>query len=59
MHYICLGAYLWTLKDKIDRDWMRGYQQLPTMEEMAAMMAAKAQQVKQRVGTAGVLSRPE
>jgi hypothetical protein len=33
------------LKDKIDRDWMRGYQQLPTMEEMAAMVAAKAQQV--------------
>ena len=31
-----VGAYLWTLKDKIDRDWMRGYQQLPSMEEMAA-----------------------
>jgi hypothetical protein len=38
------------LKDKIDRDWMRGYQQLPTMEEMAEMVAAKAQQVK-RSGT--------
>jgi hypothetical protein len=47
------------LKDKIDRDWMRGYQQLPTMEEMATMMTAKVQQVKQRVGTAGVFSRPE
>jgi hypothetical protein len=57
MHYVRPGSYLWTLKDKIDRDWMRGYQQLPTMEEMAAMMAAKAQQVK-RVGTADILSRP-
>jgi hypothetical protein len=28
-------------KDKIDRDWMRGYQQLPSMEEMMAMMKAK------------------
>lgn len=32
---------MWTLKDKIDRDWMRGYQQLPSMEEMMAMMKAK------------------
>jgi selenide,water dikinase len=28
------GNYLWELKDKIDRAWMKGYQELPTMEEM-------------------------
>ena len=27
------GAFLWTLKDQIDRTWMGGYQNLPTMEE--------------------------
>jgi hypothetical protein len=42
--YRCAGAYLWTLKDKIDRDWMRGYQQLPGMEEMAAMALLKKAQ---------------
>ena len=30
------GAYLWKLKDKIDRQWMKGYQEFPTMEEMLA-----------------------
>jgi selenide,water dikinase len=29
------GSFLWELKDKIDRTWMRPYQQLPTMAEMA------------------------
>lgn len=28
------GAFLWKLKDRIDRVWMAGYQQLPSMEEM-------------------------
>lgn len=26
------GEYLWTLKDHIDRVWMRGYQELPVMD---------------------------
>ena len=31
------GAWLWTLKDWIDRNWMHGYQDgLPSMEQMAA-----------------------
>lgn len=28
------GEYLWKLKDRIDRQWMDGYQTLPDMEEM-------------------------
>ena len=29
----CLeGAFLWRLKDKIDREWMAGYKDLPEME---------------------------
>ena len=32
------GEYLWELKDKIDRTWMRGYQDLPDKEEMMKEM---------------------
>ena len=28
------GAYLWKLKDEIDRKWMSGYQNLPDLEQM-------------------------
>eukprot|EP00597_Dinobryon_sp_UTEXLB2267_P005722 CAMPEP_0170061660 /NCGR_PEP_ID=MMETSP0019_2-20121128/3152_1 /TAXON_ID=98059 /ORGANISM="Dinobryon sp., Strain UTEXLB2267" /LENGTH=460 /DNA_ID=CAMNT_0010267561 /DNA_START=498 /DNA_END=1879 /DNA_ORIENTATION=+ len=28
------GAHLWQLKDHIDRQWMAGYQNLPSMEDM-------------------------
>lgn len=28
------GEYLWKLKDRIDKTWIAGYQQLPSMEEM-------------------------
>lgn len=30
------GEFLWTLKDKIDRNFMAMYQQLPSMEEMSS-----------------------
>ena len=33
------GDFLWTLKDKIDRTWMAGYQELPDREEMMRKMA--------------------
>lgn len=32
------GDFLWTLKDKIDRTWMAGYQNLPDKEEMMLKM---------------------
>jgi selenide,water dikinase len=28
------GSYLWKLKDKIDRVWMKGYQELPDMDKL-------------------------
>ncbi len=28
------GEFLWQLKDRIDRVWMSGYQNLPDMEQM-------------------------
>jgi hypothetical protein len=43
------GAYLWTLKDKIDRQWMRGYQVLPSMEEMQENK--KKKELKERAET--------
>ena len=36
------GEYLWKLKDKIDRIWMAGYQELPDVEAMMASKAATA-----------------
>jgi len=30
------GTNIWKLKDRIDRKWMAGYQELPSMEEMLA-----------------------
>jgi selenide,water dikinase len=30
------GRHMWKLKDRIDRKWMAGYQELPSMEEMLA-----------------------
>lgn len=47
-HATHAGAHLWQLKDRIDRDWMRGYQELPTMEEMAASMRLKKMQQQQQ-----------
>jgi hypothetical protein len=32
---------LWDLKDKIDRDWMRGYNEFPDKEEMMRDMKRK------------------
>ncbi|KAJ1435620.1 hypothetical protein B484DRAFT_445977 [Ochromonadaceae sp. CCMP2298] len=46
------GAYLWTLKDKIDRDWMRGYQELPDMEQMRAKKEAEEAEEESRRATA-------
>jgi transcriptional regulator with GAF, ATPase, and Fis domain len=40
------GNYLWELKDKIDRAWMKGYQELPTMEEMERKQQQQEQQKK-------------
>ena len=35
------GSFLWDLKDKIDRDWMRGYSDFPDKEEMMRNMNRK------------------
>lgn len=35
------GSFLWDLKDKIDRDWMRGYSDFPDKEEMMRNMKRK------------------
>jgi selenide,water dikinase len=45
------GEYLWKLKQKIDINWMKGYQELPTMEEMeekAAFVAAAKKKKEQQ-----------
>lgn len=42
------GDFLWTLKDKIDRTWMAGYQDLPDKEEMMLKMAQEQQQQQQQ-----------
>lgn len=38
------GAHLWELKDRIDRNWMLGYQQLPVMGSSLSSPGAKATQ---------------
>lgn len=45
------GAYLWELKDRIDRNWMLGYQQLPSMSAMANAN-------KESAGITNVLAAP-
>ena len=52
------GSHLWTLKDKIDRQWMRGYQQLPSMEEMQ-QRRRKAAEVSPEAGARREKIKPE
>ncbi len=47
------GAYLWKLKDRIDRVFMAAYQDLPDMEVMM-----KAREDASTAGTGGVAHRP-
>jgi selenide,water dikinase len=42
------GEYLWKLKQKIDINWMKGYQELPTMEEMEETAAKRKKEQDQQ-----------
>jgi hypothetical protein len=42
------GEYLWKLKQKIDINWMKAYQELPTMEEMEETAAKRKKEQEQQ-----------
>lgn len=45
------GRHMWKLKDRIDRKWMAGYQELPSMEEMLAKKSTTSVSAVDRNGT--------
>ncbi len=44
------GSYLWKLKDKIDRVWMKGYQELPDMDKLMSTKPENAIAVNDSMG---------
>ena len=52
------GSYLWDLKDKIDRQWIEGYNNLPDKEEMMKLMklSKKAGRPVKNNGTESLLN---